>query len=194
MEIKFITTNLEKVKRLEDALKRFNVQEVTITPKPLDIQELRTAEIRVIAEQKARYARSVINDPLVVEDSGFFIDSLNGFPRAFVNFALETIQIEVILRLVEGKPRDCEFRQCLVYADPSMYPELQSFESVSPGTLAEQPIGNASAWELHRIFIPRGYKKTIAEMTLQEREEYRATRSKDHYMQFAEWLKHHSDK
>ena len=194
MKIDFITTNPGKIARLEDALRRTNILDVQIVQRAIELPEPRTAEIRVIAEQKAIYARSVIQDSLVVEDSGFFIDSLNGFPRAFVNFALETIGIQGILRLVEGKLRTCEFRQCLVYTDPSMYPELQSFESVSPGTLAEQPRGSARAWELHKIFVPNDYKKTVAEMTPAEREEYRAARDKDHYIQFADWLKHHAKK
>jgi len=162
---------------------------VTIVKKPIDLPEPRTAEIRTIAEQKARYAYTYIKDPLIVEDSGFFIDYLNGFPRAFVNFALETIKIEGLLRLVEGKPRTCEFRQCLVYTSPLIYPGLQCFESVSPGTLAERPRGDISAWDLHQIFIPEGHNKTISEMTPKEREQYRAAKSKDHYMQFAEWLR-----
>ena len=34
-------------------------------------------------------------------DADFCIDALNGFPKAFVNFALDTIGVEGILKLME---------------------------------------------------------------------------------------------
>jgi XTP/dITP diphosphohydrolase len=192
MKIEFVTTNRIKVESLEDALKRLNVLDVVIVQNKLELPEPRSDEIRTIAKEKSKYAQSVINGPFVVEDAGFFIQSLNGFPKAFVNFALETIGIEGILRLVEGKSRLCEFRQCLAYTNPSQYPELQYFESVSLGTLSDKPRGESKR-ALHRIFIPNNYEKTLAEMTAEEREQ-RTRASNGHYMQFAEWLKHHARK
>ena len=53
-------------------------------------------------------------------DCGFWIDELDGFPKAFVNFALDTIGIQGILKLMEGKEnRDCRFTECLSYYDGS---------------------------------------------------------------------------
>lgn len=51
-------------------------------------------------------------------DTDFRIDELNGFPRAFVNFSLDTIGISGILKLMEGKEnRKCAFNECLAYYD-----------------------------------------------------------------------------
>lgn len=47
-----------------------------------------------------------------------FIHELNGFPRAYVNHALDTIGIEGILKLMKGVAnRYCEFRSCLAFYD-----------------------------------------------------------------------------
>ena len=69
---------------------------------------------------------------------------------------------------------------------------MQYFESVSLGTLSDQPRGESKR-ALHTIFVPEGYKKTLAEMTAEEREE-RIVKTNGHYMQFADWLKHHAKK
>ena len=51
-------------------------------------------------------------------DTDFRIDELNGFPRAFVNFSLDTIGISGILKLMENKEnRSCAFNECLAYHD-----------------------------------------------------------------------------
>jgi len=44
-----------------------------------------------------------VKKPCIALDTDFRIDELNGFPRAFVNFSLETIGVEGMLKLMEGK-------------------------------------------------------------------------------------------
>ena len=63
---------------------------------------------KYISKYKVMEAYKIINKPCISLDCGFWIDELNGFPKAFVNFALETIKIEGILKLMEGK----ENRKC----------------------------------------------------------------------------------
>ena len=45
-------------------------------------------------------AYRLVNKPCIALDCGFWIDELNGFPRAFVNFALNTIGIDGMLKLM----------------------------------------------------------------------------------------------
>ncbi len=87
-EICFATSNSEKVQRLNDALERENITDIQIVQREMDLPEPRSEDIQQIAEAKARFAYQQIQRPCVVQDSGFFIYSLNGFPRAFVNFCL----------------------------------------------------------------------------------------------------------
>ena len=122
-------------------------------------------------------------------DAGFYIPSLNGFPRAFVNFALDTIGIEGILKLVEDKERTCEFRQCLVYTDGE---NSKFFESSAPGTLAKEKRGEMKEYlwsKLGLIFVPKNYNKTLAELTQEEYAQFRQERKKDSAItKFAKWL------
>src|SRR3989338_10669833 len=107
MRINYVTTNVGKVRSLERHLNPYGIE---VVHKPIDLPEPRADDVQVIAEHKARFAYEIVKEPLVVLDAGFYIDSLNGFPRAYVNSALDTIGIEGILKLVERKKRDCEFR------------------------------------------------------------------------------------
>jgi len=166
-EICYATTNSGKVKSLQRHLGQYGI---TVVQAPLDIPEPRSNDVQEIAEHKARFAHNALKKPVVVLDAGFYIPSLNGFPRAFVNFALETIGLEGILRLAEDKDRYCEFRECLAYMEDGMQ-EPRYFIAHVRGTLAGQPRGTKQShlWsELGLIFIPNGSARTLAEFTPDE--------------------------
>ncbi len=57
----------------------------------LDIPELRSDDVREIAREKARYAYNHLNEPLIVDDTAFSIDALNGFPGPYAAYVLKSI-------------------------------------------------------------------------------------------------------
>lgn len=185
--IHFATTNGGKVSSLQKALTphKINVKQVN-----LEIPEPRIDDIREISKIKVLQAYRHIGKPCVAQDSGFYIDSLNGFPRTFVNFALETIGIEGLLQLTKKKPRDCHFKQSLAYYDSALK-EPAYFESETRGRLAPEPLGEIqkNAWsKLWLVFIPDGHDKTIAQMDPEEYQRWREERSRDSFAsKFAEW-------
>ncbi|OGI25150.1 MAG: hypothetical protein A3J76_03015 [Candidatus Moranbacteria bacterium RBG_13_45_13] len=167
MKIYYATKNEGKVMSLRRDLAGCGVEIVQIL---LDIPEPRSSDVREIALEKIAYAFRNLRKPVVVLDAGFYIHSLNGFPRAYVNFVLETIGLEGILTLAVGKSRECEFRQCLVFKDESMN-EPVCFQSCIRGTLATESRGQIQAhhWSpLSLIFMPEGQSKTLAEMSRDE--------------------------
>lgn len=129
--------------------------------------------------------------PCIALDTGFFIDELNGFPRAFVNFSLDTIGIDGILKLMEGKEnRTCRFEECLAYHDGK---EIHYFYGKHPGNLATkvQGLDREEKWsDLWYIFKPNHFEKTLAEMNSEEREERRKIDGSEEALKvFAEWFK-----
>jgi XTP/dITP diphosphohydrolase len=164
MDIHYATTNAAKVKSLERELQQYGI---TVIPHALDLSEPRSSDVETIARVKVQTAFAQIQLPTVALDAGFYVHSLNGFPRAFVNFALETVGIEGILKLVDGKERSCEFRDCLAYLD-AREPEPVCFLSRVEGTIANEPRGTMQPhlWsKLSLIFIPQGSDLTLAEMS-----------------------------
>lgn len=163
----YATTNQRKILSLQ---RRLDTKVVKVVPVPMDIPEPRSDDVKKIASAKVIWAYERVKRPVVATDAGFFIPSLNGFPRAFVNFALETIELEGILKLAQGKDRRCFFVECVAYCDiPYENPRL--FNAVIWGGLSEEPRGQIKEFHwssLSTVFIPDGYCKTLAEMSYEE--------------------------
>lgn len=187
-EVYFATTNKGKVKTLRDALMPHGIEVVHVN---IELPEPRSDDLRLIACEKVRHAYQHTRMPTVAMDAGFYIHALGGFPKSFVNFALGTIDLEGLLKLTEGRPRDCEFRNCLAYLD-GQRKEPVYFESCVQGLLAEGRRGTLrqDSWSrLHLVFIPAGYSKTLAEMTPAEYAGFRQERARDSFStQFADWF------
>ena len=163
----YATTNPGKFNSLQND---FADSDIEIVQVPIELPEPRSSDVQEIAREKVKFAFAEIQAPVVVLDAGFYIFSLNGFPRAYVNFALETIGIEGILKLVENKPRECEFRECFAYLEPGL-DEPRFFIRHYPGRLAFQPEGKMALhlWSpLGLIFIPDESNKTLGKMTQAE--------------------------
>ncbi len=186
-QIHFATTNKGKVFTLQKSLERHNIEVVHVS---LDLPEPRSYDLKVISCHKARYAFENIKKPCIAMDTGFYIDSLKGFPSSYVNFALEKIGLEGILKLAEGKTRDCYFANCLAYIDETICEPL-FFQSCVKGALSDSIRGETkdSQWsELWRIFIPSEENKTLAEMNLEEYENWRSKRlSSSSVEKFGAW-------
>lgn len=123
---------------------------------------------------------------------------MKSFPGAFVNFALESIGLEGILKIAENKKRGCEFRECLAYMDPSLS-EPEYFLTHVRGELAYTERGSMEdkdyLWsELGLIFIPEGSEKTLAEMSHEEYLKWRtASREKNSPgKRLYEWISTHN--
>ncbi len=188
-QIYFATRNKGKVNSVKESLSKYNIEIIHVS---LDLPEPRTDDLQKIAKEKVLFAYEQIKRPCIALDAGFYIHSLKGFPKAFVNFALETIGIEGILKLVEGKSSECEFRNCLAYIDEKSFPEPHYFESKTEGTLTETKKGKERDYywsELFFVFIPKESNKTLAEMTIEEYKRWREERIWHSFAtKFAEWI------
>lgn len=185
-KIIFVTKNKGKFLSAKIQLEKFGIE---LVQKILDFDEPRTNDLYEITKKKALEASKIFNKPLIVVDAGFFIHSLNGFPGTYVNFILETIGIEGILKLVEGKERKCEFRNVLGYWEPGIKEPIL-FESEVFGTISEKPHGimKDSYWSpLFLIFIPKGFEKTLSQLNV---EKYWKNKTKENscFIKFGEWF------
>ena len=182
-EIVFVTHNKGKILSANKRMKGVN-----FTVFEYELEEPRSDDIKYISEYKVKEAYKLVNQPCVSLDCGFWIDELNGFPRAFVNYALDTLGLEGILKLMENKEnRNCKFTECLSYYDGK---ELKQFMGQHPGKLSKKILGNNTnkKWsDLWYIFIPEGNEKTLAQMNDEERETRRKINSIDSMNEFANW-------
>ena len=181
----FVTHNKGKVESAKKYLKDVNFKVFEY-----ELEEPRSDDINYISKYKVMEAYKLVNKPCISLDCGFCIYELNGFPRAFVNYSLDTIGIKGILKLMEGKEnRTCKFTECLSYYDGE---KLQQFMGKHEGTLSRKILGNDTdkKWsDLWYIYKPYGYEKTLAQMTEEERENRKKYKSVDSMKVFADWYK-----
>ena len=183
-EIVFVTHNKGKAKSAERYFT--NLKFITYN---FELNEPRSDDIKEIATAKVKQAYEIVKKPCIALDPGFFIDELNGFPRAYVNFALDTIGIEGFLNLMKGKEnRKCRFEECLAYHDGQ---DIHYFYGKHPGNLATEirGIDREEKWsDLWYIFKPEHFEKTLAQMDSKEREERRIIDgSVEALKNFADW-------
>jgi len=192
MDLYYATTNLGKV----DSLQRdFGDTEINVVQIKMALPESRSNDVKEIAVQKVSYAYEQLRNPVVALDAAFYIKSLNGFPGTFINFALGTIGLEGILKLIGNEDRNCEFVECLAYFD-SRLKSHKFFIGYDRGSLAYEPRGekHKHLWsELGLIFIPEGCTKTLGQMDYLEYLEWQKTSDKKEppSRKFCEWFVEH---
>jgi XTP/dITP diphosphohydrolase len=147
----------------------------------LECPEFRGSDVGEIARGKARYAFERLNRPLIVDDTAFCIDSLNGFPGPYAAYVLDTLGITGILTLMEGiKRREARFVTAIAYADNS---GIRVFKGTVEGRIVA-PRGSGG-FGYDPIFEVKG--RTFSELSLAEKSELshrgRALAA------FASWLK-----
>lgn len=191
-DLYYATTNKGKVASLTTALGPSGFH---IIQQPLSIPEPRLDRVEDIARFKAMFAYQELRAPVVALDAGFFIHVLNGFPRSFVNFALETVKVDGLLHLVKDTDRLAEFRHSLAYHDGQDDTPIV-FTDLVKGSIAPEPCGTLQShhWSvLSTIFIPDGETKTLAEMDLADYERWheRRIRNGSYAEQFLTWYRQH---
>ncbi len=186
-QVYFATRNQGKIDSLGLVFSQYEVEIIQV---PLDVPEPRSDSLDDIATQKVLSAYRHIQKPCIAVDAGCFVDSLDGFPGPYVNYALRTIGIEGILKLVEGKSREASLRSSLAYFDGAEETPL-CFSSEIEGVLSPTPRGEWKDYfwsKLFHVFIPKGKTITLAEMSRGEYEEWRSQTSKDSFSaKFASW-------
>ncbi|AJM91227.1 RdgB/HAM1 family non-canonical purine NTP pyrophosphatase [Nitrosopumilus piranensis] len=154
-DLYFVSSNSHKYKEAKSILNSFGIK---LGFFKLSLDEIQSTSLKEIAEKKAYDAFSKCKKPIIIEDDGLFIDSLNGFPGPYSSYVFKTIGNKGILNLLTTK-RKAKFVSIITYCDKKI---LKSFDAKLDGTVSKSQ--NGMGWGYDPIFIPKNYKKTFAEM------------------------------
>ncbi len=189
--IYFATSNPGKVANAAAALGPFGI---AVRQAEVELAESRAEDPAEIALEKAKQAYKKFRKPLMVEDSGFFIEALGGFPMTHIKFSLKTLGIDGILRAMRGaKSRRCEWRMTLAYVyGPGKH---KTFTFVEKGVIAEKPrpVKRPMMSEYWRLYVPKMLDakntKALSDMSEGEMERWMEYFSRNnHFLQLGEWL------
>jgi XTP/dITP diphosphohydrolase len=156
--ISILSSNRNKVKEIRQMADEYGIELRWTRYSKLEIQGDDPTRIARIA---ALDAYSKLRIPLIVEDTGFFVSALNGFPGAYASHVEKSIGWKGILRLLGGvKNRRAYFKTSLCYVHKG---NPRIFEGISRGTIAGKARGN-DGFGFDPIFIPDGFSRTYAQL------------------------------
>lgn len=122
--------------------------------------------------QKAEYVFQNYKVPCFADDTGLEVEALNGEPGVYsARYAGEhknsDDNIDLLLRKLHNiSNRKARFRAVITLV--GFHEQPVTFEGIVDGTIIDERRG-VSGFGYDPVFIPEGYTKTFAEMTLQEK-------------------------
>jgi XTP/dITP diphosphohydrolase len=158
-KIIFVTSNLNKAKEVALILENFAIDVEHVN---LRLTEIQSESLEEIAKASALEAADRVGKRVIVEDSGLFIKSLNGFPGPFSSYVQKTVGNKGILKLMRGiDDREASFKSAVGYYDGKR--KTLSFTGEARGKISYKEKGKI--WAFDPIFIPdQEGGKTYAQM------------------------------
>ncbi len=166
------TANPDKVREIEPLLTGVDVELVAVTETVPEWTVDETGEtLEENAELKARAAVAATGEFAVADDTGLFVDGLDGAPGVHSSrFAGETAtyrdNVELLLdrlRHVAGEQRQAEFRTAVIIIRPDGIKRV--FEGVLRGRITDSPRGKGG-FGYDPVFEPCEGNQTLAELPL----------------------------
>ena len=158
MIINLVTHNTGKVKEFKEILE----PKITVNHIDIEYPELRSDDPIEIASLASQQLSKILNKPVVVEDSGLFVTSLNDFPGTCSAYIHKRIGLLGILKLMKGiKNRTVYYKSAVSYCKPGKKPV--TFLGIEKGKISNE-IKGKYGFGHDSIFIPLRNKKTYGEM------------------------------
>jgi XTP/dITP diphosphohydrolase len=157
--IQFVTSNEGKVREAREYLPEA-VRQVNY-----DYTEIQSDDLGAIVDRGAREAYREIDgdEPVLVDDTGLFVQALDGFPGPYSAYVDDTLGIERVQRLVdEEENHRAAFRTVLGYYDGET---VETFEGSLRGRIV--PPRGDGGFGYDPIFEHDG--RTLAELSTEEK-------------------------
>ncbi len=160
-----VTKNKRKITEANSLAKAFGIE--FAMPEIGDKLEIQAESPVEVSEFGAKNAFPQVKRPLLVEDSGLFVKSLNGFPGVYSAQVLARIGNKGILKLMEGiDDREAHFECALSFFDGK---EMKSFVERVNGSIIFKEKGD-TGFGFDPIFSPNDYNgKSFGEVSIEEK-------------------------
>ena len=160
----FATTNKGKLKEASEILG------CEVVGTPLEIEEIQSLDLDIVAVQKAKDYYQQIKKPLFVEDGSMEFSALNGLPGTYINDFLKALGNKGLVELLKGK-KDRRAKAMVEVVYIPKKGKVYKFVGSVKGTIAKRPMGKKGfGWDA--IFIPDGQIRTFGQMNLEEKNKY----------------------
>lgn len=158
--IVFITGNEHKLREAKQILG------VDIISQRLDLKEIQDVDLENVIKEKLVNGYEQLNKSVMVEDTGLFLNALQGFPGALIKMLITRIGREGIVRILKDFDDKTAVAKCAVgFTNDGK--DIQIFVGSIEGTIVEPRGESGFGWD--PVFQPKGYDKTFAEMGAEEK-------------------------
>ncbi|MBU0666875.1 MAG: non-canonical purine NTP pyrophosphatase [Nanoarchaeota archaeon] len=188
MKLFFVTSNKSKYVWARERLKSIGIE---LEQRKIDLPESRDLEVRNVAIAKAKKAFNILKKPVMVEDRGFYIEALNGFPATFIEFMHKTIGVKGLMKLMKNNTnRKASFISVLIYIDEKG--SVKTFKEKEEGFIVTKIAeGNCRGWgNLMNIYGHEIYPgRALSELNDEEWKKYQDVISENDYLsKFYNWF------
>ena len=156
-EVQFVTQNRAKVLELQEKAKPFGLEIIQVDAA---YPELQADTLEEVVNFGLTYCSKNFAPPIIIEDSGLFVDALNGFPGPFSSYVYRTIGSRGLVKIAgEGVPARFESLIGCYYHDCKLFRgQVEGFIASARGS---------RGFGFDPIFEYGG--RTFAELTLEEK-------------------------
>ncbi len=187
----FATGNKGKI---EEMTPFFQEKDLEVEQVDVDVPEIDTLDVEDVAKRKVRdsYQKALEKgligeeDMLIVEDTGFYVNSLGGFPGAEAAYFAGTAEAEKLLNLLEDEEdRSAYFKTAVAVIQEG---EIQVFTGKLQGRVPETKTGESHEHlPYNSFFIPeeRASEESLAENSMYQSENFHRTQAT---LKFLDWL------
>lgn len=177
----FLTENDNKFQEATSILAHFGLRIQRLNLAKTELQDPRPENIARFALISAL---RVHRKPILVEDSGLFIEALDGFPGPYSSFVYYTIGLQGILDLMRRyRIRKAYFQSTVAFGSPSIKPRL--FTGKVRGRVSRRILGK-TGFGYDPIFKPEGSSMTFGQ-TSQSFKNTKSHRARA-FQSFARWF------
>lgn len=166
MNVVYVTGNPHKAKYFA------RMTQMDIPQMSFDVDEVQSTSLLEIVEHKARQAYELAKCPVIVEDAKLSFKVLGALPGPLIKWFQQEMGETGLCELLDGYDDRTAFAgAAIAYFDGT---NLEIFERELQGTIAKEPSKKDTGFGWNVIFIPKGSKITLADMSESEFEKYYA--------------------
>ena len=167
-KIFYATGNTIKFNEVKAVIEKL-APEIIVEQCAEEIPEIQSLDQRKVAIDKATKAWEVLKAPVLVDDSGMYLEAYNNFPGTLTKFVFEGIGFKGIFKLAEKNNKAAFILNMVYLKSPEEY---EIFEAKCSGKVIDtgrEPLRHAP---FYPIFIPDGVTKPYADLNPSELEVY----------------------
>jgi len=161
MTVRYVTTNDGKIREAREYLD-------DVTGLDYDYTEVQAHDLETVAAHGAREAHRHAGTPVIVDDSGLYLDDLEGFPGPYSSYVEDTLGVERVGRLARREDATrARFRCVVAYCDGEGFEATP--EPVDRGERRGQDLAaeeRAGATTDERVHDAEGTGSTVAPVKL----------------------------